>query len=282
MSGNIFYPDIAYRRDDREYAGFGKGGEGGGSVGGNLDDLINSILGFRQGMSTYADEAIKHLSYIDSIWLLSKGFSTRRAAITTTPSRIILSTQPKAYIIINPSLSVGITTTGTILASASRSGSGNTQASSLGVANYMNMHLFLDISVSGGGTIVINTQARDPLSGNWCNTQNDIFSSPSAVGTYYAGIGTLGVTTDFAISWSVSAGSSTFSIGYVLKDGISGDGSGLSRVVYIGSNSGIISGSNSPGFPLLEGDRWPIFVKENTELWAVAATSLNLNIIEMI
>jgi hypothetical protein len=278
MSDVRLYPIL--RDPNRKYAGEEARGYS-GSIGGGMDDLINSILGFRQGMSTYASDAIRHLSYMDAIHLMEKGFSTTRFPVTTTAQRAILATQPKAYILVNPSSSVGTTISGTLLASASRSGSGNTQASSIGVANYMNMHLFLDITVSGGGTIVINTQAKDPLSGAWANTQNDIFSSPSAVGTYYAGIGSLGVATDFAISWSVSAGSSTFSLGYVLKDGIMGSSTGLSRTIYLGANSGIISGSNSPGFPLLEGDRWAIFVKENTEIWAIAQTALNLNIIEM-
>jgi len=279
MPDTRLYPIL--RDPDRKYEGERGYGGGGGSIGGGMDDLINSILGFRQGMSTYASDAIRHLSYLDSVHLMEKGFNTSRFSVTTTPQRVILATQPKAYILINPASSVGTTVSGTVLASASRSGSGNTQATSIGVANYMNMHLYLDISVSGGGTIVINTQTKDPVSGLWANSQNDIFSSPTAVGTYYAGIGSLGIATDFAISWVVSAGSSTFSLGYVLKDGIMGSSTGLARTIYLGANSGLTSGSNSPGFPLMEGDRWGIFVKENTEIWCIAQTTLNLNIIEM-
>lgn len=280
MAKDIVYPDIVYRRPDRVYSGEGGGGYP-SSSGGGMDDLINAIFGFRQGMSTYSEEAIKNLKYFSSVFTMEKGFITRRVSVSTTPTLILRAAQPKAYIIINPASSIGTTTSGTLLASASRSGSGNTQATSLGVANYMNMHLFLNISVSGGGTINISTQAKDLISGNWANSQNDIFSSPSAVGTYYAGIGGLGVATDFAVSWSVSAGSSTFSLGYVLKDGIMGTAAGASRTIYIGANSGITSGANSAGFPLLEGDRWVTYCKENTEIWAIAEASLSLAIVEM-
>lgn len=280
MPKDIVYPDIIYRRPDREYAG--ERGEGyPSSSGGGMDDLINGIMGFRQGMSQYSDEAIRHLKYISSLQMMEKGFNTRRVTVGTTPTLVFRATQPKAYIFINPASSVGTTTTGTLLASASRSVSGNTQATPVGVANFMNMHLFLNISVSGGGTINISTQAKDALSGNWANSQNDIFSSPSAVGISYAGIGTMGVVTDFAASWVVSAGSSTFSLGYVLKDGISGTAAGASRIIYIGANSGITAGANSAGFPLLEGDRWVTFCKENTEIWAIAEASVSLAIVEM-
>lgn len=280
MPKDIVYPDIIYRRPDREYAG--ERGEGyPSSSGGGMDDLINGILGFRQGMSQYAADMLKQMSYFSSLQLMEKGFNTRRVTVGTTPTLILRATQPKAYIFINPASSIGTTTSGTLLASASRSGSGNTQATPLGVANFMNMHLFLDISVSGGGTINISAQALDSISSNWANSQNDLFSSPSAVGTYYAGIGTMGVVTDFAASWVVSAGSSTFSLGYVLKDGILGTAAGASRIIYIGANSGITAGANSAGFPLLEGDRWVTFCKENTEIWGIAEASLSLAIVEM-
>lgn len=212
---------------------------------------------------------------------LEPGLFSRVVTVTSTPAIILREPVSRAYILLNPSRTVGLTTSGTILSSALRAAgaSGNTQASSLGVGNYRTMRLFLNISATGGGVVVVNTQSEDPVSSNYATTQNDIFGSQSAVGTYYADIGELGVDTDFAISWSVSAaGTSTFSVGYVLKDGVGGSGAGLSQAIYLGGSNSVRVGNGSP---IPEGQERSFFLRANTELWAVSEVSVNVQVFEL-
>ena len=213
-----------------------------------------------------------------SINVLDKGLIGRAVTVGTTATRIIQAQFLRGYRILNPSTIVGTTAFGTLLTSASRSATGNTQADSLGVANYRDLHLFLNVTAvpGGGATLDINTQALDPASLNWVSIQN-IFTGITSTGTYYANVGSLGLTTDFAIAWTISSGNFTFSIGYVLKEGLPGTSNGISKTIYIG-NSGVTTNS---GFPLLEGQSLPFFLRENTELWAIAAESLELRIFEL-
>lgn len=140
------------------------------------------------------------------------------------------------------------------------------------------MHLFLDVTAvpGGGATLDIFSQALDPVTLKWADVQN-IFTGITATGTYYIDIGNLGLATDFAIRWSISAGNFTFSLGYVLKEGLPGTSNGVSKTIYLG-NSGVTTTS---GYPLLEGQVLPVYLRENTELWAVAAASLDLRIFEL-
>lgn len=214
--------------------------------------------------------------------VVTRGMIGRNISIGTTPVRVIQSQFLRGYIITNVTPSVGLTTTGTILGSALRaaSSSGTTQTNPTGVASYREMKLFLNISASGTGVVNVDAQTKDPLSGTWITTQSDIFSSPSAVGGYYADLGSLGVDSDFAVSWSVSsAGSSTFSIGYILKDGLSGSSAGLSNTIYLGG-MGVTS---TAGYPLSEGSDLKLFFAPNAELWAVSniPSGINLRIFEL-
>ena len=207
---------------------------------------------------------------------IDKGLIGRSVTIGTDPVRIIEATYPKAYIIMNPSLIVGGTAAGSLVASALRAVDGNSQADPLGVANYRDLHLFLDVTATTGGTLDIYAQALDPVTLNWADTQL-LYSGIAATGTYYANPGSLGLATDLALRWVIAGGSFTFSIGYVLKEGLPGTGAGVGKTLYIG-NSGV---TVEAGFPLLEGQSRGFFMKENTELWAVANTSLDLRVFEL-
>jgi len=180
----------------------------------------------------------------------------------------------------NPSLVVGGTAVGTLVASASRTTNDNTQASPLGVANYRDLHLFLDVTAVAGTTPTLNiySQSQDPTSLNWADTQL-LYADIDATGTFYANPGSLGLSTDFALRWEIAGVGAdfTFSIGYVLKEGLPGTGAGVGKTLYLG-NSGVTVNS---GFPLLEGQSRSFYVKENTELWAIANTSLDLRIFEL-
>lgn len=241
-----------------------------------------SIAYGQQGLSK--DELIAKIAYdtniIASINVLDRGLIGRSVTIGTTPTRIIQSQFLRSYIIMNPSLIVGGTAVGTLLASALQSANGNTQADSLGVANYRDLHLFLNITAVTGSspTLDIYAQALDPVSLNWADTQL-LYSGISATGTHYANPGSLGLSTDFAIRWELGGTTPnfTFSVGYVLKEGLPGTGAGVGKTLFLG-NSGVTVES---GFPLLEGQSRPFYLKENTELWAVANTSLDLRVFEL-
>ena len=211
---------------------------------------------------------------------LDRGLIGRSITVTTTPTRVIQAQFLRGYILVNPTSSIGKAASGTLVASAARlaSDSGNTQATSLDVSDYKEIKLFLSITASTGGVVNVNTQTKDPVSGNWATAQTDVFSSPAAVGTHYANIGSLGVDDDFAIAWDVSAaGNSTFSIGYVLKD----------TTVAFGTANAIFLGgpdvTTTAGFSLLEGKEFKFFMRPNAELWAVSgsAAGLTLKVFEL-
>lgn len=237
-----------------------------GSPGGMLDS--DSLL------QKIADDT----GIIASTSILDRGLVGTSVTVDTTPTLIIRSVFNRGYIILNPSTIVGTTSTGTILASASRATTGNTQATALSVSNYRDLHLFLDVTAvpGAGATLDIFSQALDPVSAKYADIQN-IFPAITATGTYYANIGSLGLVTDFAIRWAISAGNFTFSIGFALKEGLPGTSNGLSKTIYLG-NSGV---STVSGFPILEGQSRSFYARENTELWAVASAELDLRIFEL-
>ena len=205
--------------------------------------------------------------------VIERGLVGRTLSIGTTPVKIIDGLFSRGYIILNPSsVSGALTSAGTILASALHAAlaTGNTDGAALGVANYRNIKLFLDISASGGGTVEIDIKSQDPVSNNWVVTQSDIFNAPSAIETYYADLGALGLDNSFAIDFTIGAGGdSTFSIGFVLKDGLNGTSSGLSNTIYLGSADVKVA----TGLPLLEGQKEKLWARDNTTLYAVSAVS---------
>ena len=211
---------------------------------------------------------------------LDRGLIGRSVTVTNTPTRVIQAQFLRGYILVNPTSSIGKASAGSLVASANRAAlaSGNTQASALDVSDYKEVKLFLSITGGTGGVVNVNAQTQDPVSGNWASAQVDVFSSPSAVGTYYANLGTLGVDENFAISWDVSvAGTSTFSIGYILKD--TSVAFGTANAIYLGGPDV----TTTAGFSLLEGKDFKFFMKPNAELWAVSnsATGLTLKVFEL-
>ena len=211
---------------------------------------------------------------------LDRGLIGRTVTVATTPTRVIQAQFLRGYILVNPTSSIGHASSGTLVASALRAAldTGNTQATAIDVADYKEVKLFLNISASTGGVVNVNAQTQDPVSGLWATSQTDIFNSPSAVGTYYENLGSLGVDENFAISWDVSvAGNSTFSIGYVLKD--TTVAFGTANAIFLGQQDV----TTTAGYSLLEGENLKFFMKPNAELWAVSnsASGLTLRVFEL-
>ena len=217
-----------------------------------------------------------------SLAVLKRNIVARSITLAANVAQQVIFNQLplRGFIVLNPAsaLAGGITSFGTVLASAARVvGSSNTQLSSLGVANFSDLHLFLNVSnIAAGGTVTIDAQAVDPVSSNWANTQR-VFDAIAATGTYYGELGQLGCTTDFAINATVATNTVTFSVGYVLKNGLPGTSTGGLRTIYLGGpNVTIVS-----GLPLLEGQSWTFYMDENVQLWAISPSNVLLNIFEM-
>ena len=228
----------------------------------------------------------RNLAILSKLNSINKGWFSRSVTIGTTPTLIQSSPRAKAIILQNPSLSAGLTSSGTLLASALRvPGTYTTRATALGVANYERIALFLDITVSvATSTLVIDAETRDQLSLSWMGTQGDIFASTRAVQTdgamgYYANLGTLGNDVEFAIEAVVGVADITFSVGYTLKSGLPGTGTGVASTIFLGPSDGV---NSTAGYPLLSGAKLPLLVTENTELWGVAlGAGQTINVFEL-
>lgn len=212
---------------------------------------------------------------LSSVAMLKRGLLGRTVTVTTVPQLIVNAEYLRGYIFLNPNELAGATSAGTALASAARTATGSSTA--LGVANFLQAHYYLDITnISGGGNLTITLDTLDPASGNWAVSQT-IFSAVAATGTTYAYVGEIGTATDARLSWSVSVGTITFSVGFVLKNGLIGTSSGISQTIYLGG-PGVTTES---GFPLLNGQSEKFFLEENLQLYAVAEASLPFKIFEL-
>lgn len=241
----------------------------------NPDGSISSGGMAMSPLDAYLDRIARDTNILASVATLKRGLFGRTVTVTTTPQLIINAEYLRGYIILNPNELAGATSAGTLLASAARTATGESAA--LGVANFMEAHYFLDITnIVGGGNLTIDLQTLDPASGNWVTAQT-IFSAVGATGTSYAYVGALGTATDARVAWTVSAGTITFSVGFVLKNGLIGTSAGLSQTIYLGS-AGVTVDS---GFPLLNGQSEKFFLQENVQLFAVANATLPLKIFEL-
>jgi len=225
----------------------------------------------------YLQQIANDTRNLASALVLKRGLLGRVVTVTTTPQRIVRADYLRGYIFLNPNQTTGITAAGTALALASRSGTSNSSA--IGAANFLEGHFWLNVTVAPGGAdnITIRLQALDPISLNYADVQ-DLFIVTAAA-TTYASTGQLGLGTDFRIQAIVSgAASATFSVGYVLKNGLIGTSAGVSQTIYLGGSSGVTTTS---GFPLLNGKERAFYLQENVELWAVAEASLPFRIFEL-
>lgn len=229
----------------------------------------------------YLERIVENSDILVATNVLGRAFIGRQFTIDTTPQRIADGRFMRGYLLANPTPSVGLTTTATILGSASRSSTGNTRSSPLGVASYETARLFLDISaITGAGSTVIDIQTQDPVSSNWATAQSDIFGAPTAVGTYYANIGDVGVDRSLAVAFTVNSTTSTFSVGAILKGGLPGGGTGLANTIFIGPDVNV---NSTNGYGILEGKELKLFLRSNVELWAVSLISggITLNVFDL-
>jgi hypothetical protein len=224
------------------------------------------------------DQLVYDVHSIASTLMLSVGLLGRVVVVTSTPSLIINAQYDRAYLLLNPAGAVGLTTTGTLISSQTLVGATTLTSGSLGVANYKTARFFVEATFgAGAGPVTFDLQTLNPATGNYITSQT-IFSL-TATGNAYADVGTLGVDTDLQMFVTVPLGTTiTFSVGYVLKDGLEGTSAGASQTIFLGQ-----AGVNpSAGYPLLNGKEKQFYFKQNVNLYAVTSgPSLILNIFEL-
>ncbi len=217
---------------------------------------------------------------IASTLILHRGLIGRIVTIGTTSVEVANAQKLKGYIFVNPSASIGLTLAVTVLASTAITADGNTQDTSIGVANFLSAHFFIDVTAIGATTtLVITLQAFDPLTETWFDAQQLL--STTATGSFYIAAGTVGIVTDLAIRFAVTGGANTatFSVELVLKDGLPGSSTtGLTQTIFLGP-SGV---TTTNGYSLLEGNEKSFFLKEGVQLFGIASVAnLTLRVFEL-
>lgn len=260
---SLQYPDIPIDMYPRPVDNYQRNPDGTISEGGELSPL-----------DAYLDRIARDTNILASISLLKRGLFGRTVTVTTTPQRIVIAEYLRGYIFLNPNLLAGATSAGTLLAPATQTATGN--SASLGVANFLAAHFFVNITaVAGGGTLDLILQALDPATGVWMDVQN--LTTGAVVGSTYVFVDALGVATDLRVRWSIAVGTVTFSVGFVLKNGLVGTSAGVSQTIFLGGPEVTVDS----GFPLLNGQSERFFLQENVQLWAVANASLPMKIFEL-
>ena len=213
-----------------------------------------------------------------SLRTITTGIISRSVTVTGNATQIILAQADQGFTLINPTPSIGLTSSGIFYPATNISGAGgNTQASPLGVSNYDTLHLFVNIANASGLTLHLITQALSPINNVWVDVQ-DIYDAGFGANTdAYFELGNFGVTTQFAVRWTLS-GTCTLTLGYVLKGGLGGSPNGIANTVYLG-NTGV---TQQAGYPILEGQFRDFYLKENAQLWGVTGgATVTLNVIEL-
>ncbi len=255
----------------------------------NVSYMIPSDL-LKQDSSYYPQEYSSQMPPKIPAVYLSRNFLGRVVQVGITPTLIHDAARPQNIMLTNPAttaLAGFLTSTGLVTGQVGVVAAGNSQAAPIGVANYLNMQLLLSITAIGAGTTwsFIN-QVLDPITLQWVDSQ--VLSAavtPAVVATwtnsqFYANIGTFGVGTQFALRWTLDggAGALSFTLSYILKNGLAGSPLGISQVIYLGSNSGI---SIVSGYPLLEGSEKVFQVAENTQIYGIAQVATPIRIFEL-
>jgi len=207
---------------------------------------------------------------------IGNAFFPRVITIGVRPTEIIApARQPKGYVLINPNNTVsGVATSVTVFPALTVFPAGVTNSASINVSGFRSARFFLNIT-GAGGTVQVDAQTQDPVSGAWANSQIDLFGVPSVAGCYYASIGDLGVDSNLRLVVTVVGAAVTGSIGGVLKEAYGATIAG--PTVFLGGDSVNLT----TGFPVLSGQREVFYLKENTPLYGLAAANTNVNLFEL-
>lgn len=232
------------------------------------------------GGSQDLSQLIRDVHAIAGTLVLRRGLLGRVVTVTSVPQLIIdqREEEGRGYLLLNPASVVGLTAEGTLLSTQTVVGASTVTSGELGVANYISGRFFIIATfVAGAGPVDFNLQTRDPVTGTYITSQT--IASLVATGNVYANAGQLGVDVDLRMQVVVPVGTTvTFSVGFVLKDGLEGTSAGSTQTIFIGG-SGV---SPVSGYPLLSGKERPFYLEENVSLYAVTSgPDLEMNIFEL-
>ncbi len=207
---------------------------------------------------------------------LGNAFFPRSITVGIAPTLLVAPNRyPRGYIFINPSTTVtSVVSTVTVFASQVFP-VGTTNSASINVAGHGGAAFFMNITEASAGPVTVDAQSQDPVTGNWMTTQSDIFAGASALGNYYANIGSLGVDQNLRLVVNVAGDSMTASIGAVLKPALAGTVAG--PTIFLGGPDV----TTTIGYPLLGGQKEVLFLKENTPLFGIAVAATNLRLFEL-
>jgi hypothetical protein len=215
---------------------------------------------------------------IASTLVLERGLLGRVVTVTSTPQLLINALFPRPYLLLNPAGATGLTTEGTLISSTTAVGATTVTSGELGCANYSTARFFLEVTFGAGvGPVTFDLQTRNPVTGTFITSQT--LWSVAATSNLYASVGGLGVDTDLRMLVTVPAGTTiTFSVGFVLKEGLEGTNTGALQTIFLGGG-GV---SPNSGYPLLNGKEKAFYFMENVSLYGVTSgPSLDLNIFEL-
>lgn len=225
-------------------------------------------------------QLIRDVHSIAGTLTLRRGLLGRVVTVTSVPQLIIEQREEegRGYLLLNPASVVGLTAEGTLLNTQTVVGANTVTSGELGVANYKSGRFFIVCTLSAGvGPVTFDLQTRDPVTDTYITSQT--LASIAATSNVYVNVGELGLDVDCRILVTVPAATTaTFSVGFVLKDGLEGTSAGATQTIFIGA------GGVSPvsGYPILSGKERAFYFEENVLLYAVTSgPSLDMNIFEM-
>ena len=213
-------------------------------------------------------------NYFTDVLPISRDPLTKIIEIGPEPTRIVEPPHDWPYLLYNPAPLTNLAKSVEIHTASQETEDGNTQASPLAVANYLQAHFFLDVTgISQSWDF--HLQTRDPFSGKWVDSEH-IFAGVADTGTFYQPVGTGGIARDIAIRWEapITPADITFSLGVMLKEGTPGFGDGSERTIFIGGRNV----TPETGIPLFEGKDRLVYLEQQIELYAVAYNATEIKI----
>jgi len=219
-------------------------------------------------------------SFAKNILFLRRGFQSRSVNLAANVSSLLIdSVYVAVCMILNPSSSPsGLQPSEQgnwdMIAAV---GAGNNQVNPLGVANYLDYHLFMNIiSITGRWSFFLQTQ--DPVTLAWTdvgllwdavdNTDTDL----------YAPLLQLGTPLNIALRWNMDvAGAISFSLGYAAKEFLGGSSTGASQNLFIGSNDGV---SLVSGYPIQPGESITLITDEGVKVWGISQSVMAVKVFE--
>lgn len=208
---------------------------------------------------------------------IGNAFFPRAITIGTTPTNIIEPNRtPRGYILINPNTTVsGVVASTTVFPAGTVFAVAVTNSAAINVSGHGGATFIMNVTEASAGPVTVDLQTQDPISGNWATVQSDIFSGASAVGTYAAPVGAIGIDQFARLVVTVAGDTMTASLAAMLKPQLAGTIAG--PTVFLGNQDV----NTTIGFPLLGGGKETFYLKENTPLYGVAVAATDIRLFEL-